>query len=173
VDVDRTDFHRAVELESSDDAKTWRLVTQGTVFQVANEQSLALSYPERHNRYLRLRIFNGDNRPVPVVRVYVETLKRVMKFMPPSAGDVQLYYGSPDASPPVYDFAAILSRQAPLPETTPLVGEWKVNPDYRSPTEPVKPWSERHPALLYGVLGIAVVGMGLVTVRFMLKVKDA
>jgi hypothetical protein len=173
LDVDRSDFHRAMELEASDDAKTWRVVAQGTIFQVANEQSLALSYPERHNRYLRLRIFNGDNRPVPVVRVYVETLKRVMKFLPLSAGDVQLYYGNPDAPAPVYDFAAILSRQAPLPETTPLVGEWKRNPDYRSPTEPVKPWSERHPALLYGVLGVAVVGMGLVTVRFLLKVKDA
>jgi Protein of unknown function (DUF3999) len=173
LDVDRSDFHRAVELESSDDAKTWRLAAQGTVFQVGNEQSLALSYPERHNRYLRLRIFNGDNRPVPVVRVYVETLKRVMKFLPTSAGDIQLYYGNPDAQPPVYDFAAILSRQAPLPETTPLVGEWKLNPDYRSPTEPVKPWSERHPALLYAVLGAAVIGMGLVTVRFLLKVRGA
>ena len=173
LDVDRSDFHRAVELEASDDAKMWRLAAQGTVFQVGNEQSLALSYPERHNRYLRLRIFNGDNRPVPVVRVYVETLKRLMKFLPSSAGDVELYYGNPDAQPPVYDFAAILSRQAPLPETTPLVGEWKLNPDYRSPTEPLKPWSERHPALLYGVLGAAVVGMGLVTVRFLLRVRGA
>jgi hypothetical protein len=173
LDVDRFDFHRAAELEASDDAKTWRMVAQGTIFQVGNEKSLALSYPERHNRYLRLQIFNGDNRPVPVVRVYVETLKRVMKFLPPSAGDVRLYYGNTDAQPPVYDFAAILSRQAPLPETTPLVGEWKRNPDYRSPTEPVKPWSERHPALLYGVLGAAVVGMGLVTVRFLLRVRGA
>lgn len=173
VDADRSDFHRAVELEASDDAKNWRTVAQGTIFQVGNEQSLALSYRERYDRYLRLRIFNGDNRPVPVVRVYVETLKRVMKFLPPSAGDVQLYYGNPDARAPVYDFAAILRRQAPLPETTPLVGEWRRNPDYRSPAEPVKPWSERHPALLYGVLGVAVVGMGLVTVRFLLKVKDA
>jgi hypothetical protein len=173
LDVDRSDFHRAVELEASGDGKTWRMVAQGTIFQVANEQSLALSYPERHDRYLRLRIFNGDNRLVPVVRVFVETLKRVMKFLPPSAGDVLLYYGSPDAAPPVYDFAAILSRQAPLPETTPLVGEWKRNPNYRSPTEPVKPWSERHPALLYSVLGAAVVGMGLVTVRFLLKVRGA
>jgi hypothetical protein len=172
LDVDRTDFHRAVELEASDDAKSWRMVAQGTVFQVGNEHALALSYPERHNRYLRLRIFNGDNRPVPVTRVFVETLKRVMKFMPPSAGDVQLYYGNPDAAAPVYDFAAILSRQGPLPETTPLVGEWKLNPDYRPPGQPVKPWSERHPAILYGVLGVAVVGMGLVTVRFLLKVKE-
>ena len=172
LDVDRSDFHRAMELEVSDDSKTWRMVTQGTVFQVGNEQSLALTYPERHDRYLRLRIFNGDNRPVPVARVYVETLKRVIKFLPPSAGDVQLYYGNPDAQAPVYDFAAILRRQAPLPETTPLIGEWKRNPDYRPPKGPTKPWSERHPGLLYAVLGVAVVGMGLVTVRFLFKVRE-
>ena len=67
----------------------------------------------------------------------------------------------------------ILGRQAPIPETTPLVGEWKLNPDYGPPAEPVKPWSERHPKVLYWVLGVAVVGMGTVTVRFLMKVRDA
>jgi Protein of unknown function (DUF3999) len=173
VDVDRTDFHRAAELEVSEDAKTWRTVAQGAIFRVGEEQSLALGFRERYERYLRLRIFNGDNRPVAVTRVFVETVKRVMKFLPPSDGDARLYFGNPDAAAPVYDFAAILSRQAPLPETTPTVGEWKLNPDYRSPGEAGKPWSERHPALLYGVLGLAVVGMGLVTVRFLMKVKGS
>jgi hypothetical protein len=173
LEAGHSDFHRAVELESSDDAKTWRVVTRGTIFQVPGEQSLAISYPERHDRYLRLRIFNGDNRPAPVLRVYVETLKRVFKFLPPSAGDVWLYYGNPEARPPVYDLAAILSRQAPAQETSPIVGEWMINPDYRTPPGQEKPWSERHPALLYGVLGLAVVGMGLVTVRFLLKVREA
>jgi hypothetical protein len=173
LEADRSDFHRAVELEASDDAKTWRMVTRGTIFQVPGEQSLAISYPERHDRYLRLRIFNGDNRPAPTQRVYVETVKRVFKFLPPSAGDVWLYYGNPDAKPPVYDLAAILTRQAPIPETSPIVGDWALNPDYRPPPGQERPWSERHPALLYGVLGVAVLGMGLVTVRFLLKVREA
>lgn len=173
LEVGQSDFHRGVELEASNDAKTWGRVTQGTIFQVPGEQSLAISYPERYDRYLRLRIFNGDNRPVPVLRVYVETYNRLLKFLPASAGDFWLYYGDPAARPPVYDFAAILSRQPPMPETTPTVGEWKINPDYRPPPEPIKPWSDRHPMLLYGVLAAAVLGMGLVTVRFLLKVKDA
>ena len=173
VDVDHSDFHRGVELEASNDAKTWSVIGRGTIFQVPGEQSLAITYPERHDRYLRLRIFNGDNRPVPVSRVYVETLKRLFKFLPESDGDVVLYFGNPGAQRPVYDLAAILGRQAPIPETTPLVGEWKLNPDYRPPAEPVKPWSERHPKVLYWVLGVAVVGMGTVTVRFLIKVRDA
>jgi hypothetical protein len=173
LEADRADFHRAAELEASDDAKTWSLVTRGTLFQVSGEQSLAIDYPSRHERYLRLRIFNGDNRPVPVPRVYVETLKRVFKFLPASAGDLWLYYGNPDARPPVYDLAAVLGRQAPIPETTLVIGEWKTNPDYKPPPGQEKPWSEQHPAALYTVLGLAVVGMGLVTVRFLSKVRNA
>jgi hypothetical protein len=173
LEANRSDFHRAAELEASEDGKSWTFVTRGTIFQVGSEHSLAINYPERHERYLRLRIFNGDNRPVPALRVYVETLKRVFKFLPPSAGDLWLYYGNPDARPPIYDLAAILGRQAPLAETTPVIGEWKVNSDYRPPPGQEKPWSERHPAVLYTVLGLAVVGMGFVTVRFLLKVRDA
>jgi hypothetical protein len=37
----------------------------------------------------------------------------------------------------------------------------------------VKPWSERNPLLLYGVLGVAVLGIGYFTLRFMQGVKDS
>ena len=60
-----------------------------------------------------------------------------------------------------------------MPETTPAMGEWKINPDYRPPADAVKPWSERYPGVLYGVLGVAILAMGVVTVRFLLKVRDA
>jgi len=65
VEVDRSDFHRGVEVEASNDAKSWMPGRTRTIFQVPGEQSLAISYPEQHERYLRLRIFNGDNRPCP------------------------------------------------------------------------------------------------------------
>ena len=168
-----SDFHRAAQLDASDDGKSWVLAAQGTLFQVAEEHSLALSYTKRYERYLRLRIFNGDNRPVPVARVYVETTKQEMKFLPPSAGDVSIYYGNPGASAPMYDLAAILNKQAPIPETKPIVGEWKINPSYAAPARAVKPWSDRHPALLYGVLAVAVIGMGLLTILFFIQVRDA
>ncbi|HTM51615.1 MAG TPA: DUF3999 family protein [Bryobacteraceae bacterium] len=173
LEADRSDFHRATELEASDDGKIWRMVTRATIFRVREETSLAITYPQRYERYLRLRIFNGDNRPAPVQRVYVETLQRLLEFLPNAPGDFWLYYGNPQARPPVYDLVSILGRQSPMPRTTPVAGEWKINPDYQAPAEAVKPWSERYPGVLYGVLGIAVLAMGVVTVRFMLKVKGA
>lgn len=168
----RSDFHRAVQLDASEDGKIWTVAAQGTIFRVPDEEALALSYPKRYDRYLRLRIFNGDDRPIPVTRVYVEAMKQVMKFLPPTAGDVTLYYGNPDAAPPVYDLAATLSRHGPIPETTPILGEWKLNPEYRAPAPKLKPWSDRHPVVLYGVLGVAVAGMGLLTILFFLQVRD-
>jgi hypothetical protein len=173
LEADNSSFHRAVELEASDDNKSWRMVARSALFQIADEKSLAIPYAERHERYLRIRIFNGDNRAVPVQRVYVETLKRLVKFQPPFDGDFWMYYGNPGARPPMYDLAVILSRQTPSLETTPLVAEWQLNPAYRPPPEPGRPWSERNPALLYGVLATAIVVMGFVTVRFLIKVRGA
>jgi hypothetical protein len=47
-----------------------------------------------------------------------------------------------------------------------------LTPDYR-PDEPVKPWTERHPEVLYVTLGLALVGMGWYCVRFLREVKRA
>ncbi len=173
LEAGQSSFHRAAQLEASDDGKAWVMAAQGTLFQVPDEQSLALTYTKRYERYLRLRIFNGDNQPVPVMRVYVETPKQVMKFLPPSVGDISIYYGNPGASAPFYDLAAILVRQAPIPETQPIIGEWGTNPAYRAPAAAAKPWSDRHPALLYGVLAVAVICMGLLTVLFFIQVRSA
>jgi len=47
------------------------------------------------------------------------------------------------------------------------------NPGYRPPPARVLPWSERHPQLLYATLAVAVLVMGYVTVRFLMKVTRA
>ncbi len=171
LDVDSLDFHRAAELEASDDNKTWSLVASGTIFQVSGDESLALSFPVRRDRYLRLRIFNGDSPPVHVARVHVERLKQLIKFLDPDGGEVFFYFGNPAARAPSYDLAAVLSHRKPMEVATPTVEPWKVNPDYRPPVPPRKPWTDRYPILLYVLLGTAVVAMGLVAIVFMMKVR--
>jgi len=81
--------------------------------------------------------------------------------------------GNPDAKPPAYDFAAVIAREAPQPEVHAVVQMPKINPGYRPPPPPLKPWSERYPQVLYGTLVIAILVMGYVTIRFLLKVKSA
>ena len=167
-------YYRAAELETSEDGKDWHFAASGTIFQTASEPSPGLTFSERHERYLRLRIFNGDDKPIPVKSVVIEATVRLLKFaLASGAGRFNLFTGNPDAKAPSYDFAAVLAREAPQAEVRAMLLAPAANPGYRPPPPPVKPWSERYPELLYGTLAVAILVMGYVTVRFLLKVKNA
>jgi hypothetical protein len=104
----------------------------------------------------------------------IEATVRLLKFaLTSNAGPFYLFTGNPDAKAPFYDFAAILAREAPQPEVRAVLLAPADNPGYRPPPPPVKPWSERHPQLLYATLAIAILFMGYITVRFLFKVKNA
>ena len=165
-------FYRAAELETSTDNKDWRYAASGTIYQTADESSDGLTFAPRHDRYLRLRIFNGDDKPITVKSAVLETTVRQLKFRLAASGAFRLFTGNPDAKPPAYDFAAVIAREAPQPEVRAILQAPAVNPGYRPPPTPVKPWSERYPQVLYGTLVMAILVMGYVTIRFLLKVKS-
>jgi len=173
LDSGPSHFYRAAELETSTDAKDWRYAAGGTIFQTANESSDGLAFAPRHDRYLRLRIYNGDDKPIPVKSVVLEATVRLVKFRLAGVGTFRLLTGNPDANAPAYDFAAVIAREAPQPEVPAILQSPAPNLAYRPPPPPVKPWSERYPQVLYGALIIAVLVMGYITIRFMLKVKGA
>lgn len=173
LDSGASHFYRAAELETSADAKNWRYAASGTIYQTVNENSDALAFSPRHDRYLRLRIFNGDDKPIPVKSVVLENAVRLVKFRLAGVGTYHLLTGNPDAKPPAYDFAAVIARETPQPEIQAVLQAPSINRDYRPPPPPVKPWSERYPQVLYGVLVMAILVMGYVTIRFMLKVRGA
>lgn len=158
-------FYRTAEFDTSDDGKQWRTVAQRPVYRVAQDESLAVTFCLQHCRYLRIRIFNRDDRPVPVKQVIVEAPRASLKFLPEAAGPYWLYYGNPKATAPGYDLAVILAKRdaAPLILTA---GPEQPNPDYRAPAAP---WTERRPEVLYIALAAAVVGLGWVVVRFWLR----
>jgi len=165
-------FHRACEIESSPDRKNWRSVAQGVLYRFPEDESSTIQFPRQHDRYLRLRIFNGDDQPVPVGRVVVEAVERRLKFLPEAAGDYALYYGNPQAKPPVYDLGTILARRAPAPEILVAAGAEQPNPRYQPSPLPLKPWSERHPQVLYGTLAVAILAMGWVTIKFLMSLRQ-
>jgi uncharacterized protein DUF3999 len=165
-------FHRAVELEASEDGKQWRHLASGSIFRVPGEDRLALEYSETAARYLRLKIFNGDNQPVEVRRATFEAPKRDILFRTPAAGRYLLYAGNPDAVAPSYDLPAILARTTPSEEEA-QAGAWELNPLYDPPPPPRKPISERFPGLLPTVLVAAVLIMGFLAVQLLKKAKTA
>jgi hypothetical protein len=164
-------FDRACEIETSADRKEWRYIGSGVVYRFPDEESTTLDFSEQWDRYMRLRIFNGDDRPIPVERVMFETVGRRVKFLPAAAGEYALYYGNPKARTPFYDLGAVLARNKEAEEIVLAPGPEQPNASYRPPPAPVKPWSDRYPAVLYTTLAAAILAMGYVTVQFLMKVK--
>jgi hypothetical protein len=167
-------FQRAVEIESSDDGKAWQTQGFGSISRLPgpdfNEESLRI-LTNSESRYFRIRIYNRDDKSISVDKVRVEGLFREVKFLAPSAGTYWLYYGNPVIrAPAMYDLVEVINRQR-LSEHNWTLGSQESNPVYRPPPPPKKPWSEQHPAILYTVLGGAVLALGIATFRFATRLR--
>lgn len=163
-------FHRLYEVETSADAKAWNFVSRGVLSRAAPDEPPEIVFPERHNRYLRLRIFNRDDQPLS--RLTLSALERWVKFIPPAAGEYRLYFGCERAHKPSYDLAEVLSRRAPEPEVVLAAGAVIWNPAFRPPPAPARPWTERHPALLYAVLAASIAVTAWLAFRLLGKARS-
>jgi hypothetical protein len=172
LDGDTPQFYRACDVESSANGKDWAYVSTQAIYRLSGDESLALSFFGPHERYVRLRVRNGQDRPLAVRQAAFDAVEQRLRFLPQATGEYTLYYGNPKASAPVYDLGMILAKRAPEQEIVLAAGPQGLTPDYR-PDEPVKPWTERHPEVLYVTLGLALVGMGWYCVRFLREVKRA
>ena len=168
LDVDTPAFQRAAAVETSEDGKDWSSLGSGVLSRFSKQESLELDFAENHQRYMRLRIYNRDDRPLVVRGVTLKVIRTRVKFKP-AGGSYWLYYGNTEAHSPSYDLRDLMAREAPGPETTISVGVEERNPSYREKPAAPKPWSEQHPGILYITLAVAVVGMGTVTLRFLKK----
>jgi hypothetical protein len=166
-------FHRTVSVETSTNSKDWSGDSFGTIYRVEGAEELRVGVGATRDRYVRVTLFHGDDKPLHLKSVLIETLARSVVFPSQTAGDYYLYFGNPAAHAPSYDLAMVLPKRA-LEGAVAVTPEGRErNPNYKAPEPPVKPMSERYPGLLYGVLGVAVVGLGYLTLRFMQTVKDS
>lgn len=170
ADADRSrGFHRAAELEASLDGKAWSEFASGVLVKTEGQESLTLfltGNAGRTPRYWRARLYHRDDQPLNIQRIRFESVERVVKFERAQAGEYRLYYGNADANTPAYDLAARIGSRK-LEEAAATLGPSEPNPAYREPVPPPKPFSERYPWLLTGVLVAAVLGLGTVAVRFL------
>ncbi len=176
IETSAPQFQRAVMVETSDDGKSWRQLKQDVIARLPGaeftEESLVVhSWGAR--RYLRLHIYNRDDQPLPIGRIQLEGIVDQLRFLAPAPGAYWLYYGNASATAlPEYDLNAVLDRRS-LVETSWPMRPSEVNPAYRPPPVPKKPWSEQHPAILYTVLGGAVLALGIATFRFAARLRPS
>ncbi|MGH9665888.1 MAG: DUF3999 family protein [Bryobacteraceae bacterium] len=165
-------FSRAAEVEFSAGEKQWTFAARGVLARREPADKVALDLAELHSRYLRVHVFNRDDRPLDFERVRVEADERRVTFESAGGGAWWLYYGNPEAKAPEYDLAAVLPHDKTISAILLNAGDAQTNPDYRPPAPLERPWTERHPALLYATLALAIVLLGAATIRFLRGVSS-
>jgi hypothetical protein len=112
-------------------------------------------------------IKNGDDQPIPITAVRLEMRQRQICFAPPSLLDdianLALYYGDPTLQPPIYDYARLFASSATATPAT--LGPELPNPAYHPPAAEARPFTERHPEVLWIALIAAILALGLVAFR--------
>jgi len=111
---------------------------------------------------ITVTIHNGDDKPLKLT-ARLQQYQRRIYFDGPQAGSVTLYYGDEKLERPVYDYAKLFQEQN---ATEARLGAAETNAAYTGrPDE--RPWSERHPAVLWIAIIAAVLILGTVALRSM------
>ncbi len=169
IEVSTPVFYRRADVSSLREQRS-QFHGMGIIHRVPGEETLAIEYGPRRDRDLRLRIHNGDDPPLQLIRAYLEVRRRIVKLPPSPEGDYWIYYGNPGAAAPQYDLAATMRERDPAAVQTIQLTAGEPNPAY---TPPPTPLSDRFPNLLNGALVAAVLGMGVLTLRLMKKVRNS
>lgn len=126
---------------------------------------LPLSIPSA--RKLRITIYNGDDRPLTIRQVSLFRLRRGLVFNADPAFAYEVWYGRPDAPEPDYDIARLPLTTSPAELPIAQLGKVRSLPVQ----PPVLPWSEKHRALFWIILGVVLVLLAALILRAMRNVK--
>lgn len=149
-------FHRIVTIQDPAGVQICRCeitrvrINRGGTL-VTNE-NLALNLSGNY-RQITIRIDNGDNPPLDLISVQPWSSERRVYFDPQGKSELRLYYGDPQLSPPIYDYARFFHADASAEPAQ--LGPGSHNPQY-SPRPDARPWSERHSVILWSAMLIAV-----------------
>ena len=143
----------------------------GDIFRVDRPTPAALDTPAIHDEHLSLNaviganlrdsarvivtVHNGNDRPLPLHAIQLEMRERRVCFDAQPAAGYTLRYGDPALRAPVYDYARLFNTAGPT-HPAPL-GPEQPNPHF-TPRADTRPYTERHPELLWIAL-LAVVAI--------------
>ncbi len=165
VDPADVNFRREVTVKAHTDG-----VAHGEIHRIrmrragraVESEELALSLGGIHSPDFRLTIENGDDPPLRILGVQVYSTERRIYFDPRGNSTLRLYYGDPRLAAPTYDYAKLFSEPEDAPRAE--LGPGTHNAAYTGrPDE--RPWTEKHPAVLWTAMILAVAGLGGLALR--------
>jgi len=161
------EFYRAVRIAESIDGKLWNYRGSGVIYRynraATTRESLTVDFPEwPENHLVRVEVINGNDQPLRNAKLTLFAVPRVVLFRPQPNTEYRLIYGNDRASSPQYDLSHYLENGPSKPVYLNLsLGPEEVTANYRDP----RPFSERHPEVLWISLGIAMVLIGLTALK--------
>lgn len=119
-------------------------------------ESLEMEPGALHCKNYKLEIANGDDAGVKITAIRPQSIERRV-YWKNDATAPKLYYGDKKAGSPQYDFAKFFDESAAVVRTE--LGPEIANSEYVARADE-RPWSERHPQVLWAALIVAVLGLG-------------
>jgi hypothetical protein len=107
-------------------------------------------------------IENGDDAPIQITSIRLEMTERDLCFDAVAGAAYTLYYGDSALAAPQYDYATLFAPAANA--TVAQLGAETTNPAYQ-PRPDMRPFTEKHPALLWIALILVIVLLGAVAIR--------
>jgi hypothetical protein len=165
VDPKQVNFRRAIVIsDASDHYYGTREITRvrmnraGTTV-VSEEMDVPIE--DRGSGQLRITVDNGDNPPLAISGQLL-SVERRLYFETQGKSLLKLYYGDDKLQSPVYDYARFFKADPAAAKAE--VGPGSHNPAYRGRPDD-RPWSERHKAILWLAMLLAVVVLAALAIR--------
>src|SRR5262249_35245836 len=164
-------FFRSVAITTSSDGKQYlEGQTFGEIYRYVESSNRIekLSVPINNlsssgNRYWHVEVNNLSDEPLSNVKLSVFMVPKLILFRPASGHSYRLAYGNEKALYPHYDLERTLRISADEETFADTLGPEQENSAYQDP----RPFSERHPEVLWGSLALAVVLLGYTALRTM------
>jgi hypothetical protein len=168
VDPQQINYRREVEVRDEKDyvlgngeLSRIHMVRSG---QKIDSENQAINVSTRGHKQIKIVIHNGDDAPLKIQQTRLQQIQRRVYFDAPSAAQFTLYYGDDKLSQPVYDYAKLFAQSA-SPAQAQLGGE-ATNSQYAGRPDD-RPWTERHPAVLWTAIVAAVLILGTMALKSM------
>ena len=165
------EFHRTVQVHIRGEETDWEEVGRGDIYRYAAPPSegdqpemrtaLQVRFAEARARYWRVSVLNRNDLPIAGLAFQLEGTPRHVVFRQEPGATYRLVYGHPRTAGPEYDLPRLIPREELEAALAVGLGDESVNTAYQSP----EPWTERHPALLWLALVVAVAVLGMLTLR--------
>jgi len=111
---------------------------------------------------LTVNVDNGDDPPLPIRQIRPQSVERRLYFEPQGKSSLKLYYGDEKLAAPIYDYTKLFHEDSTAAPAQ--LGNETANAIYAArPDE--RPWSEKHKAVLWAAMLLAVAVLGSLAFR--------